>query len=331
MLSESMYNPRIKGVDLTRAYTQADSLAGFTSAVSALFGRPIIFLDDGTLSEPQSLIGLDSELAEMIVLFAAKLAQDHPPASIGIAEILQGLADRKSLNRQLVQDHFDQLGLDWPRQLVLVTLHPADQQNSIPDSVIVLQKQLAGANWVWSQKGDLHALFHDETLAGWHRSGNIAIRAAAAEIPLSGCISDEFQDLMRLPDIFRANTRIARIIKQITRQPALVEYDRFKQADLILTAASAPDFDYRQYVCRSVADIFEYDRLHGNDFLYTLYCFLTSASSFVVTARKMHLHKNTVSYRIRRMQELFDLDLETIESKFDMIFSCYILRIFGEA
>ncbi len=50
-----------------------------------------------------------------------------------------------------------------------------------------------------------------------------------------------------------------------------------------------------------------------------------------MTARKMHLHKNTVSYRIHRMRELFKLDLETIESKFDIIFSCYILRIFGEA
>lgn len=325
-----MYYPHIKGVDLTRAYTQADSLADFTLAVSALFGRPIIFRDDGTLSEPQSLIGLDSELAEMIVLFAGKLAQDHPAASIGIAEILQSLADRKSLNRQLVQDRFDQLGLDWPCRLVLVTLHSADQQNSIPDSMIVLQKQLAGANWVWSHKGDLHALFHDETLSGWQRSGNTAIRVAAAENRLSGCISDEFEDLMRLPDIFRANTRIARIIEQITREPVLVEYDRFKQADLILTAASAPDFDYRQYVCRSIAAIFDYDRQHGTDYLYTMYCFITSSSSFIVTARKMHLHKNTISYRIRRMQELFKLDLETIESKFDMIFSCYILRVFGE-
>lgn len=321
----------IKAIDLTRAYTQADSLADFASALSALLGRPIVLQDDGILSDLQSLIGLDSELTEMIALLAGKLAQDHPPAANKVTELLGDLAGSKSLSRQMVQDRLDQLALDWPGKLILVTLHPANQQQTIPDSITLLLEQQAGSEWVWSQKGDLHALFHDKTLAGWHSSGNAAIRAATMETPLSGCISDEFQDLMRLPDICRANTRIAGIIEQITRQPAVVDYDRFKQADLILTAASAPDFNYRQYVCRPVAAIFDYDRQHGTDFLYTLYCFLTSASSFVVTARKMHLHKNTVSYRIRRMQELFELDLETIESKFDMIFSCYILRIFDEA
>jgi len=321
----------IKGIDLTRAYTRADSLADFASAVSVMLGRPIVFQDDGALSDPQSLIGLDSELTEMVALLAGKLAHNHPPAAHNVIGLLQDLTGRKSLSRPDVQDRLAQLDLDWPRKMILVTLHPANQQQTLPDSITSLLKQLAGPDWVWLQKGDLHALIHDEAIAGWHSSGDSAVRAAATEVPLSGCISDEFQDLMRLSDIYQANTRIAGIIEKITRQPMVVDYDRFKQADLILTAASAPGFNYRQYVCRPVAAIFAYDRQHGTDFLYTLYCFLTSASSFVVTARKMHLHKNTVSYRIHRMQELFKLDLETIESKFDMVFSCYILRIFDEA
>lgn len=321
----------IKGVDLARAYTRSDSLSGFASAVSALLDHPIIFQDDGTLSEPQLLFGIDSELAEMISLFAQKLAQVLPSATTQLADLLHDLAGRKILNQSAVQERLAQLALDWPRRLILLTVHPSNQQLTIPDSIILLMKQTAGPDWVWSQKDDLHALIHDEAISGWHSGGCAAIRAAAAEIPLSGCISDEFQDLMCLPDICRANTRTAGVIEQIARQPTVVDYDRFKQADLILTAASTPDFNYLQYVCRPVAAIFDYDRQHGTDFLYTLYCFLTSASSYVVTARKMHLHKNTVSYRIRRLQDLFGLDLETIESKFDMIFSCYILRIFDEA
>jgi hypothetical protein len=186
---------RIKAIDLTRAYTQADSLADFASALSALLDRPIVFQDDGALSDPDVLFGIDAEQTEMIILLARKLAQDHPFAGQRVTGLLQDLAGRKPMSRPAVQERLAQLGLDWPQSLILVTLHPANQQQTPPDSIILMLKQLAGPDWVWSQGGDLHALIHHEAIAGWNHGGRQAICAAAAQIPLSGCISDEFQAL----------------------------------------------------------------------------------------------------------------------------------------
>lgn len=68
---------------------------------------------------------------------------------------------------------------------------------------------------------------------------------------------------------------------------------------------------------RIVMDIDEYDRLHNTEFGKTLFEYLKSDKSILKTCSNMHLHKNTVNYRINKIKEIFDINFEnTLECFF---------------
>lgn len=60
-----------------------------------------------------------------------------------------------------------------------------------------------------------------------------------------------------------------------------------------------------------VADIADYDREHGTDDLHLLYCYLTNERRANEAAAELHMHRNTLVYRIERLQERFSVDLSS--------------------
>lgn len=54
----------------------------------------------------------------------------------------------------------------------------------------------------------------------------------------------------------------------------------------------------------------EYDAAHHTDFYHTLYSYLQHERSIANTAKAMNLHRNTLLYRLKRLSELLDADLD---------------------
>lgn len=54
----------------------------------------------------------------------------------------------------------------------------------------------------------------------------------------------------------------------------------------------------------------EYDASHHTDFYHTLYVYLSHERSIADTARVLNLHRNSLLYRLKRLHELLDADLE---------------------
>ncbi len=67
--------------------------------------------------------------------------------------------------------------------------------------------------------------------------------------------------------------------------------------------------------------IVDYDRQHNSELLRTAVAFSRNGGSFVKTARTIHVHENTVRYRLRKLCEL----LETDSSDFTNLFSFVLL------
>lgn len=57
-----------------------------------------------------------------------------------------------------------------------------------------------------------------------------------------------------------------------------------------------------------VQDIIEYDKLNSSEFTKTLYAYLIYSKDTIRVANFLHIHRNTVFYRIEKMKELFKLD-----------------------
>ena len=67
---------------------------------------------------------------------------------------------------------------------------------------------------------------------------------------------------------------------------------------------------HRDLIAPCVRSLAVHDREKGSQYCETLYWYLSCGRSLKETCEALFTHRNTVLYRIRRMQEEFDVPLE---------------------
>ncbi|MFC9688164.1 PucR family transcriptional regulator [Kribbella sp. NPDC056951] len=89
-------------------------------------------------------------------------------------------------------------------------------------------------------------------------------------------------------------------------------------ASHVLLLSTLPDDVRRTYTQRVLGPVLEQDRRTNADLLTTLQAFLGCDGSWTRTADLLHLHVNTVRYRIERVEQLTGRDLSTLENRVDV-------------
>ena len=74
-----------------------------------------------------------------------------------------------------------------------------------------------------------------------------------------------------------------------------------------------------------VLALLAYDAEHRTELLPTLRCYLEHGSNIVRAAEAMFVHRNTLVYRLGRIQELVGLDLDETDKRLSILFSCKII------
>ena len=138
------------------------------------------------------------------------------------------------------------------------------------------------------------------------------------------CVSDEFYDLASLQTAFKRNMAILELSDAYRKRPVqerlytvldhlgdrIMEYDSFKIVGLAyrLIATAAPE-EILGYVNRPVRILDQYDRETNGQLLQTLLLFVAQNQSYIRVSELMHTHKNTISYRMKKIQGLVSIDL----------------------
>ncbi|MFC7382764.1 PucR family transcriptional regulator [Sphaerisporangium rhizosphaerae] len=85
-----------------------------------------------------------------------------------------------------------------------------------------------------------------------------------------------------------------------------------------LLLATVPAEVRRSFSDRILVPLFAYDRRHRSELVRTLDVFLECAGSWNICAERLHVHVNTVRYRIRRVEELTGRDLGSMADRVDL-------------
>lgn len=72
--------------------------------------------------------------------------------------------------------------------------------------------------------------------------------------------------------------------------------------------------------------LLDYDKKHQTDFAHTLKVYLTMERSNVETAKALNLHRNSLSYRLNKLQELLDADLNDADTRLHLLLSFQFLE-----
>lgn len=77
----------------------------------------------------------------------------------------------------------------------------------------------------------------------------------------------------------------------------------------------------------ALAVLRDYDLKNHGELFYTFYCYLKNERSLIRTARELKLHRNSLSYRLNRIFELINVDLEDYGTRLSLLLSYEIMDV----
>lgn len=131
--------------------------------------------------------------------------------------------------------------------------------------------------------------------------------------------SPAFTDMSRLPECYRA-ALVA--LRYSAEKPGTVH--SFEEAILPYSAKllrETSPFDLRH---PALIQLEEYDALHEGNLKETLRLFLQNRCGYTDTAEALFIHRSTLLYRLRRIQELTGLNLDSYETRLHLALSYLI-------
>jgi len=132
-------------------------------------------------------------------------------------------------------------------------------------------------------------------------------------------------DLSKLPVFVEQAMNTLRYMKVLKKDSLLCSYDQFTMIRLLDELKD--DVDFGNFQIEDVRALQTYDMENKTELCATLLCYLENSKSTSRTASEMHIHRNSVYYRINKCMELLpDIDFENGTMTFLVMLSLYIAQ-----
>ena len=141
---------------------------------------------------------------------------------------------------------------------------------------------------------------------------------------LKSGISDCFTDLFDSPQHYQQAMIALELSSKLHHNDPVVFFDRYK----LWLCADSIDRQMRQmYVSSMVQKMHAYDIENGSQYVETLYHYLDSGKSLAKAGEALHLHRNTIVYRLERMKTLFGFCPGSSYEDMQNYLGCMILEL----
>jgi len=75
-----------------------------------------------------------------------------------------------------------------------------------------------------------------------------------------------------------------------------------------------------------VMEIMRYDMAHNSDMRDFLFTYIANDCSILNTSRVLHMHRNTVIYKLKKIQDILGIDLRDFTLRRELMFSCQVMQ-----
>ena len=152
------------------------------------------------------------------------------------------------------------------------------------------------------------------------------IEACFANMSIRIGAGGPFDELSGIGDSYRQARAAMELARRSGHPAVLADYDDWRVDDFLVQASSA-GINLDAYADPVVERIMRHDRREGTQLAQTLEAYLRCANNAQAAARLLGVHKNTMYARLERIQELFDVDLESGETCFALALGLRMRRV----
>ena len=170
-------------------------------------------------------------------------------------------------------------------------------------------------------------LFHFADVKSYHSICLDPVSEYITRYNMHCCLSSPFKELTSMQAVYQQTCRAIAIGCHLQPDQNIFYYSDLALYHLLETAAASIDLTS---LCHpSVILLYEYDQTHDSDYVNTLYELLLHQKKQTVQ-QKLFIHRNTLNYRIEKIESLIHIDWENTDELCAMLLSCKILQYVGK-
>lgn len=134
-----------------------------------------------------------------------------------------------------------------------------------------------------------------------------------------------YQQLEKLQHSFREASRCVTLAGKLEKNNVLYDYNELGFYNLLYEIDDSEAV--KGFIQNTIGIVLEYDLQNNTELLKTLKIYIENNLSLVKTAEVMHTHRNTISYRIGRVEEIMGKDIKNAMTRLEIMNAilCYEL------
>lgn len=135
-------------------------------------------------------------------------------------------------------------------------------------------------------------------------------------------VSDRIDGYLDMPKAARQMTDLWQICGNAAVGQKVLWWEEMKYEELLLEISRLPQV--KLYIKERLHNLEEYDRKHGSNLMETLEVMLQNGGSKKQTAEKLYLHRNTMIYRVKKIEEILKCNLGDFKTLHELTFICQV-------
>lgn len=141
-------------------------------------------------------------------------------------------------------------------------------------------------------------------------------------------ISRPFFKLLDVKKHYKESLKAIKSGKHLNADQVLFFYDDYTLQHIFSLCADKEPL--KEFCHPSVFTLMDYDSKNGTSYVKSLYSYIMAFKSPSELAASMHVHRNTLYYRISKIEEIMNIDLNNVDDFFNIYLSFKILEYMGE-
>jgi len=132
-------------------------------------------------------------------------------------------------------------------------------------------------------------------------------------------VSEPFAALNKITDMFQQTLTCLRLYKETRLPNGVYFYDMFRFYDALKDVSK--DEALNRYCHPTLLVLDRFDKAHNTEYFKTLRAFILNERNFKAAADELHIHRNTLSYRLSQIDEMSNLSIWNPEYYFMLSYS----------
>jgi sugar diacid utilization regulator len=222
-----------------------------------------------------------------------------------IVDIIEG----RIKNPSIIDEKVKSLNLGLKKYIHVITIDIKEfdvTYFSIPYMRDYLEKMIGGSKAIiYSDKITMVVSYNGEHEI--FESDAVRLRDFLKEYHLHAGLSRAFTHLIDLPDHYRQSLEALDLGTHIDSDVTIYPYDDY--AIYHIAKVCAETTDLKKFCHPKLEYLMAYDAEHKTSFTDSLYMYLKHSRNITNTAKALHLHRNSMIYHLKRIEEILNFSL----------------------